>query len=268
MIPKEMNFFWSGSPMSFLRYMTLHSFRMFNPDWKMRLWTCPVKPDATWNSGEKTDSVDYRGKDYGDKAAGLDIELREVDLPLKDLPPAYACDLCEWKVLSELGGWFSDMDILYRKPMPEIDNDVDVVLCYERSCLGIGLLAGSINNQVWNNVYRVAIQENKTNNNYQACGVHAIYRAYSFTNTVRAMNRVHPDLIIECLSNATVYPFDCSKLQLVWASPTKLPDSVIGIHWFGGYHESQKYNNRINQNNYRDFNCTISSVLSEIGCNL
>ena len=43
-----------------------------------------------------------------------------------------------------------------------------------------------------------------------------------------------------------------------------LPNTVIGIHWYGGHPTSQDFNNKINHKNYATFNSTISKILKEI----
>ena len=37
-IPKRIFFYWGGSDMSWMRYMTLYSFRKMNPDWEVILY--------------------------------------------------------------------------------------------------------------------------------------------------------------------------------------------------------------------------------------
>jgi hypothetical protein len=46
-IPKRMSFFWAGGPMSWLRYLTLASFRHLNPNWEMRIYHCPTTSRKT-----------------------------------------------------------------------------------------------------------------------------------------------------------------------------------------------------------------------------
>ena len=40
-----MYFYWGGSAMSWMRYMTLYSFRKMNPDWEMVLCLASVDVD-------------------------------------------------------------------------------------------------------------------------------------------------------------------------------------------------------------------------------
>ena len=65
-IPKIAHFYWGSQKLSFLRYMSLHSFKKCNPDWEVRLY-CPLilTKDARWedkqveNNGDIYDYMHY-----------------------------------------------------------------------------------------------------------------------------------------------------------------------------------------------------------------
>jgi len=62
MIPKRMFFYWSGNDLSWMRYMTLYSFRKMNPNWEIILYLSDnVNKIKTWNSGEEQDFLNYTG---------------------------------------------------------------------------------------------------------------------------------------------------------------------------------------------------------------
>ena len=78
MIDKKIYFYWGNQPMSFLRYMTLISFNIFNPEWKMIL----IKNNMSTHSGIKSSTIEeddlrtYAGYDHRvilNKVPNLDI---------------------------------------------------------------------------------------------------------------------------------------------------------------------------------------------------
>ena len=74
MINKTMTFFWSGEKLSWLRYMTLYSFRKLNPDWVMELHLSkPIHNlDKKWSTREVQDNFSSISKDSIDKIYDLD----------------------------------------------------------------------------------------------------------------------------------------------------------------------------------------------------
>ena len=38
----------------------------------------------------------------------------------------------------------------------------------------------------------------------------------------------------------------------------------IGIHWYGGHPLAQEYNNKVNEENYKEFDCTISTAIKNV----
>ena len=74
-IPRKISFFWTGR-MSWLRYLTLWSFRKLNPTWQVNLYYTEG-PVAKRNWSLKTTDSDhaYGGPDYFSKLDALDINL-------------------------------------------------------------------------------------------------------------------------------------------------------------------------------------------------
>ena len=65
-IPKKAHFYWGGERLSFLRWMTLKSFRIFNPDWEIILHrpTIPFHLHKTWTSPQQGEA--FIGNNYED----------------------------------------------------------------------------------------------------------------------------------------------------------------------------------------------------------
>src|SRR5690348_15696440 len=123
MRPKIMHMYWNGSPMSFLQYLTIASFKKHNPKWKVWLWM-PKVPNLTppeWKSGEQADP--YMGKDYLEKAKA-ESEVKIIDFSTlgipDELPETQKSDFFRWYLLYEYGGAWSDSDVLYIRSMDKL----------------------------------------------------------------------------------------------------------------------------------------------------
>lgn len=270
-IPKVMNFFWSDSPMSWLRYLTLKSFRVLNPDWEMKLYTCATTGSTTWRSGETHDQSAYTGIDYLPLVTELGVQVIKYTLPIKGLlPPAHTCDICQWDILRSVGGFYSDMDILYVKPFDYKKYcGFDVLYCLSKGYMTIGFFGASSNNVLFDLIYNEATTS-YNEREYQTTGVDAILRLTGIKRVpdsgTYAMNKfiqTYSHLDFVQLKDQVIYPWPWDKLDSLWSMCNPVPDKTIGIHWFGGAPLSQEMNLKLTPNNVRDMPCTMSnSILS------
>ena len=265
MIPKIANFFWHGGPMSWLRYTTLSSFRQYNPEWEIRLYTpttkCSVK---TWKSAEMDDQG-YSGKDYLEELEPLNIKKYQWVPPIQNLSPAHACDLFEWDILSTVGGVYSDMDILYVRPIEAAYlqmKEKDAVFCLEsESEMAIGFFMSSPNCQLFRAIYNKALDFANTNN-YQCFGTEAVYRSVNLwpvnlrknpdtgCKAVERFRSNFSNLKIARLSKESVYPYAWQHVDKIFNGTYTIPSDCFGIHWFGGAPLAQDINRRWTENNH------------------
>ena len=268
-IPKVMSFFWSDSPMSWLRYLTLKSFRVLNPDWEMKLYTCATTDSVAWRSKEVHDQRVYTGLDYFPLVAELGVQILTYIPPIKALlPPAHACDICQWDVLRTAGGFYSDMDILYMKPFNyEKCCNFDVVYCLSIGYMTIGFFGASPNNPMFNEVYTEAIKS-YNRQEYQTAGADAILRIVGIkripNSGTAAMNRViqtYPHLDFAQLKDQVIYPWPWNKLDSLWSMCKPIPVSTTGIHWFGGTPLSQGMNLILTPSTVYNIPCTMTNAI-------
>jgi len=268
-VPKCMNFFWSADSMSWLRYLTIKSFRVFNPDWKIRLFQCADLTEKQWTTHEQQDRGTYIGEDYTPLLSNLDVEILEWKPPIEGLSPAHASDLFQWELLSTEGGFYSDMDILYVKPMPKSHIlRSDVVYCNSGGFMTIGLFGSSPNNLMFKEVLKAA-SDSRTSNSYQSTGACAMYNMVGLSTTWMKAHRPcdtvinhfktkYPDMRFLELEDCTVYPWAWNNLDAIWSKRLEVPENCIGIHWFGGAPRSQEMNNLLTPTNVKNHPCTIS----------
>lgn len=277
MIPNRMSFFWMGGPLSWMRYMTLFSFRKLNPDWEVFLYYLPVAPGTKWAVGHN-DSA-YRGKDYLPQAESLGVKFLEWKPPIENLSPAHASGLMVWDTLSTVGGWCSDMDILYIRPMGDNPNSLlcravktsctDVVLC--NTCnryIATAFLGASPENPLFRHIYDKALANYKPDD-YQCVGPLAVYVACEALHKwgtrpdvqavcVAYLRNKFPQLNIVQLPDVTVYPWNWLEIDYIFCEEHKVGEETIGIHWFGGRREMRMWYTVLNGDTYRDAEVTFT----------
>lgn len=255
MIPKVLHLYWGrNNPLSLLRYMTVVSFAQLNPDWKIKVHY-PHEPNAgiTWESREHR--IDMSGViDYFDLLDDIpQCEIHPIDLssiePMPNLAEVMRSDLARWKLLADDGGWWSDFDILYIKPMSAlpIHESISVVGSYQQNRSGqkfwsIGFLgsdAGALAKAFFENVLRNA-QTDIDPEKYQSAGQDAY-------TPVRA--EWDADERVLALPPAIVYPIQSWEARHLYVNNRRrVALETIGIHWYGGFEHSQKFESVINEN--------------------
>ena len=171
MIPKRIFFYWENDKMSWMRYMTLYSFRKMNPEWEMDLFFNNANniTEKQWKTGNEQDFHSYDGVDYFDKIKNLNINIKEIDFnengleQFKNVTPSGKSDIFKWYELYKNGGFFSDMDIIYFQPMDKLynhikENNYDTLICQTRyldihNYLSVGFLASNKDNNFYGDIF-------------------------------------------------------------------------------------------------------------------
>jgi glycosyltransferase involved in cell wall biosynthesis len=268
-IPKIANFYWGSKKMSFMRYMTIKTFKKQNPDWSIHLYVPKhVSSETTWRASDthhKNDSTDYKAKeDYYFKLLSEEsIKVIRVDFSNtiigKDASEPHKSDFLRWNILYKSGGLWSDMDIIYYKPMTELyfnslqNSSLDMAVCYDKrhvengvNLTPIGFLLTKPRNPFFNSLTRRAIKEFNPNH-YQSMGANMWMSNYPNVDSIQ--DSYHLRAID--FSHNVVYQFDWNNLDQIYSSRTeKLHDKSIGVHWYGGHPLSQNVNNQLNHTNY------------------
>ena len=164
-IPKVAYFYWGGSVFPYLRYMSIYSFKKYNPDWETKLMV-PVKMSSkqSWKTEENKQKLDT--KDYMDRLEEICTEIIPFDMESigfsNDLSEVIKSDISRLYIMYKYGGLWSDSDILFFKPMSIAFGADDNIayFCYRRGGVSqddipvngplyhsIGFLMGAKNNQ-------------------------------------------------------------------------------------------------------------------------
>jgi hypothetical protein len=256
--------------------MTLYSFRKFNPDWDITLYLSNNgNAERTWNGWEEQDFFAYKGTDYLSKLESLNIKIEKAILPngIGGLSQIHESDIFRYFQLCENGGFYSDMDVLYFRSIETYYNKVsgcDAVFHQDRANVTIGFMGSSVGNALYKNIFDFA-SANIDQSDYQSMGVLLIYKMFRGQGTdsqiLDKIRIAYPQMNIQNLPSNLLYEYDWSKVNFNFshAIPAKAfsPDA-IGYHWYGGNPLSQKWNNVLNETNYKDHITTFSELCKQI----
>lgn len=281
-IPKKIFFFWGNDKMSWMRYMTLYSFRKFNPDWEIILYysdNLSIK-HKTWETKNVQDFHLYNGDNYLDKIKKLDIKTIKWNLcdnkiinSNLNMGASHLSNFLKWSKLYEDGGIYSDLDIIYFKSINGfynklINGDYDTAIC-QKDFLSIGLLASTKTNAFFKDIFINGIN-NFNIKQYQSAGAINIYNLYQNVNQKDVLNEAkkrYPNLKFYNIPMNLIYYLDSEKIEYAMSNSINIdmfPKESIGYHWYAGHPLSQKYNSLLNHKNYKNHNTTFSKIAEYI----
>jgi len=250
-IPKTLHIYWGGGRLSYLRYLTLVSFKYFNPDWEIILYTPLIKQNVFyWRSGEQEYGDNYI--DCWNRVENLGITIQKVDFSkigfYNDASEVHKSDYLRWKILYETGGLWADMDILFTKPIDDICCnkpeffDIDVVYCLSNLGHSIGFLMGGKGNNYFKTIFEVSKREYRREG-YQSIGSLLCSKVFPVVGSV-----VNKNLNSYNLPMDVVYAYDSFHVGYLFESysKNKLTANTIGIHWYGGNKKAGEYLNNTN----------------------
>lgn len=260
MIPKILTLYWGGN-LSFLRYLTVSSFKKYNPDWRVIVFY-PAFPNCaiSWSTGEQAGV--YTGADYFEKLSNLAelIPIRMDSIGFSDsIPEVHKSDIVRLWALSEYGGLYSDMDILYFKPLviPESTNLIisfdEVGHYFSNGFIGCSIVAKSF----YSNLFKIT--SSTLGGGYQSFGP-SIFNSH--------VQRANYPADVWNIPMSLIYQYNSYHVEelLIENSnelSTLFPDDSIGCHWYGGHPATRYWENKITEDSYK-FNNIISKVVQEI----
>jgi hypothetical protein len=258
MIPKIIHFYWGGEKLSYLRYLTIYTFCKQNPDWIVKYYT-PKQRSTTipWATHEQKGII--KAGDCSSLLKQLPIEQIEFDFNQigisNELNEVHKSDFLRLYLLSTVGGLWSDMDILYFKPM-NLSLEYNTCLCsnpiYYHS---VGFLLASSNNSVFNYLFQNAKRLfNPTN--YQTIGA-KLYNDENETLNIIDRNIFNIPMDI-------VYSYDAQEILKIFNGddlPLKFTSNSIGLHWFAGHPLAGQYQNAVEEISCRSFENVLGKTL-------
>ena len=273
-IPKVAFTYWSGR-MSYLHYCTLKSFRELNPDWKIILYcpTCDYKGNNTWSSWEHT--VKYIKKDYTEDALKLNIYIIKIDLVdigfRNDVPEVFKSNYVNYYILSKNGGVWFDMDVLFIKPMNELNlegniingnsDNIEVAISYTVEGYFGYFSTGLLMSAPESKFFKLLFDELLKNFNpevYQSATNNLYPRLFGDLNGIA---KKFPDLHFANLSMDIIYPYKWHEMHILFEQNDirNITDKTIGIHWYNGHPTTETF---LNSENY-DAELTINTIIKK-----
>jgi hypothetical protein len=251
MIPKTLFLYWGSRKLSWLRYLTVVSFAKHNPDWDIKVYY-PTQPTIgnTWTTDEQI--VTYTGDDYFDKlskyAEVIPFDMKEVGMS-NDKPEVHKSDLFRLWALVKYGGLYSDFDILYTKPMPEIKGKL---YCrHPDGHYAIGLIGCSAGDKEFNGLLELAKLANGSK--YQSLG-----------STLWGKGLEDVKLDGWNIPENLVYSYNWNNAEKLFTENGGLPKEAVGIHWYGGSIVSGQWENKLTPENYLEYDSTICNIIKEL----
>ena len=262
-IPKIAHFYWGNRSLPYLRALSIISFHVLNPDWKVNLYVPKEKYSGkvTWNTGELNYKVD--AKDYFSYLKSFkEINIVQFDFNTigikENIPESFKSDFLRWHLLSTVGGLWNDNDIQFFKPMncfyknlPEYA-DKEFWLCFHgfHSC---GFLMSSKENKFFKKILEFA-KKNFNLKEYQSAGPD-LFKAFGLDD-LKKLNEYN----FENMDMDIVYPIDSTKIPLIYNSNNinLITKNSIGLHWYAGHKLAEKYVNELTEKNYMQYNNTLS----------
>ena len=273
-IPKELHLYWNRSKMSRLQTFTISTFHKLNPDWNINVYMPKQK-----YSGRAKYIPDYTGEDYFHLIREMDyVNIKVVDLDdyeiRHDLHDILRSDILRYHILYEVGGVWSDFDIIWLKPIEHFCNieyhgdipinDVNAVVSFIYGTYGghsIGVLIHCKNDPYVLSLINLTKQ------------VKPPYKHEVFGSVMLSAN--YPTLdSLSCFENIigarfeTYYPYNIHPpkptIQKLYLDNdlSCINNNVMCVHWYNGHRLSKQY---INGDGFNK-DCSMSTILRNEGC--
>jgi len=234
-VPKIMHTYWGGKVLPYIRYKTIESFLHYNPDWEVRVWTSsqPVH-NMSWTSREH--KYPTRCKDFTSQLWGLPVHKCVLDFEAmsfsEGISEVYKADLTRIYVLKEIGGGWSDMDVIYFAPMNQLyintpeNRDKETYVCVSHYGHSTGFMISMPGGEFFSKLLEV-VGEEYNPNHYQCLGPCMFDKYWPKVEDI-------PSCVN--MSTEVVYAHDANHIKEL-LSPThpRFTEKSIGCHWYAGY---------------------------------
>lgn len=258
-IPKIIHFYWGSTVLPYLRYMSLYSFKKFNPDWEVRLYI-PTKLVISKSWNDPWNKTELHAEDYMDRvtdiATVLSFDMESIGYN-NEISEVIKSDIVRLYLLSEIGGVWSDLDIIFFKPISfGIPNlDFTAMFC-NHGFHSIGFLAGALGNIAFQELFS-KVKSFCNYSQYEGAGS-------LFYNKQVVMNSLVYNLPME-----VVYPQDYNFAESMVTSPASeklsyIKENTIGWHWYAGNPVCGEFQNVCTETTYKNYNNIITYLIGKV----
>jgi len=258
----KIGFFWSGNGMTWLRSQTLHTFTRLNPEWEVTLYVDPFPwGGEVWNSQNIVQDFMLQHENTGVIPDGVKIvewqPKAKTILPMEKITPSQRSNLFKWELLSN-GGFYSDMDVVFVKPLNSMLNYLDgydTGMSENENTFSIGFMFSKGKNRFFADILDAAINRQSISD-YQAFGVKSVWSVVHDLNPADGTYHEHRIFRIPW---DWFYFLDYTKIDKIFNDNVPVPDVAYGIHWYAGSPISQEYNKKMVD--AKEFDNTISAAI-------
>jgi len=232
-VPKILHIYWGGGTLPYMRYLTVKTFIDLNPDWDVYLWTPMVESNnVSWCSGENSYKVVCR--DYMPYLLKLPVIHTVIDFSeygfTRNSAEVHKADYMRITLLNHYGGLWSDMDIIYFKPMNELYvnkpqyEDKEAFGCIAHYGHSTGFVMAQPDSRMFKTLAN-RIPECFSPGSYQCLGPD-LFNKYFRNKIPGGVN----------LSVDVVYAHDAlNQGDLIKLKKGRFTEKSIGCHWYGGH---------------------------------
>jgi len=256
MIPLKFGLFWSGSKLSYLRYLTFLSLRKAHPDAEIELYT-PERSSNNISWGiEKQDFQSYDGKCYLDQIIDLNVKIIRSDI-FPTYAPNFQSDFFRWWWLYNNGGFYLDTDQIIIKPFDGLPLETDLIYSmYRAHSCGIYAPVGVIGATKGSPIVKYIMD--KMGSHYDA----KVYNSIGPFMFAKEMLDKKDEWGKYDMFNAPpsyFYPISESYMvPKIYEESTHIVSEAYALHWFGGHPASQEFNNMYTEEMSKTSKDTIS----------
>jgi hypothetical protein len=240
--------YWDGSPFSELNFLSVKSFRLHHPDWKINMWMPVTRTlNRSWKTAEQ--KVAYTGKDhFGRLKSELDVNVLTVDFDKigfrNSASEVIKSDYFRYWALYEHGGVWSDCDIIFIKPLESVFDfvTVDAVIgCITTRAIyyPVGFLMSKPKNDLFKALL-VTCPQRYNPSEYQCLG--SLLFKYLFP-TMAAVKQKFPTMNVVIMDKWGYLPLEWDQLDQLFDREVELKQSsqTFGVHWFNGSAQAKQY---------------------------
>ncbi len=273
-LPKILHLYWEERPMSYLQTLTVETFHRKNPGWEIQVHI-PLQKE---NSPAKY-IPDYVGVDYFPEIRKLkyvniiyeDLKKYGIDEKLHNI---LRSDILRYHLLYNVGGVWSDFDVLWLKSMEYLNkipvvgsvrvSDMGFSVCQFHGTSGfhsIGVMMAKAGNPFFQNLITLC---NRIQNQarwkhklaHQVFGPTLLTRIFPNLET---LEKQYKDVV--GFPYKTFYPYSIFSLDLLYKQKdmSYVDEEVMAVHWFNGHSLSKAYIH----NGYKE-DCSMTVLLNLI----
>lgn len=261
-IPLQFGLFWSGSKLSYLRYLTFASLRHFHPKSDISLYVSMEfnKGIHSWGREQQDFESDFE-KDYLEELPKINVNVIPIQaIGSSDYCPILQSDLFRWVWMRDNGGFYLDTDQIVMRSFDSLPLDNEFIYCrYMEPQCGDYCPTGVLGLEKDSKLADIAIatvMDSYSPTNYNSSGPFMLRKM---------MSKIH---VPRSFKSPSQYFYPIHTSNDVW----KIYEGIINpswetycLHWFGGHPMSQEFNKKYTEEFSKTSKDFISKYVRSIG---